>query len=146
MLWLFFFKIELGMPQLASTDWLSPWMHAGPSQGIPIIRSLYRSPRRYSQHCFIVTNSEPTRENRTKFCWRTIILTQEVPLLLLVDVSFVGWTIYRQQIMALSSKFSENFVRKSKSILYIIPNDEKTARKRKEAKKRKQELLIYNGV
>ena len=56
-LWLFFFKIESGIEVFASTDWLSPCMYTGSSQGIPIILSLYLKPPRYSQSYFITTNS-----------------------------------------------------------------------------------------
>ena len=38
---------------------LSPYMEAGLLQGVPIIQSLYLRPRMYSQHCFIVINSNP---------------------------------------------------------------------------------------
>ena len=55
---------------LANTDWLSPWMYTGPLHGIPIIRSLYRRPRRYSQHCFMATNSLPNVELSTLVCFR----------------------------------------------------------------------------
>jgi hypothetical protein len=45
-------------------------MHAGPSQGMPIIRSLCRSPcRRCSQRCFIATNSEPNELDLQPVCF-----------------------------------------------------------------------------
>ena len=41
----------------ASMDWLSPYTYTGVSTGMPIIHSLYLSPLKYSQHCFITMNS-----------------------------------------------------------------------------------------
>ena len=69
MLWDFFLSIDSGTVVFASTDWLSPWMCDGPSQGIPIILSLYLKPLRYSQHCFIAMNSEPRDEDSTPVCF-----------------------------------------------------------------------------
>lgn len=36
---------------------------------MPIILSLYRKPRRYSQHCFIAMNSEPKEDVSTVVCF-----------------------------------------------------------------------------
>ena len=44
-------------------------MWDGPSQGIPIILSLYLKPLSYSQHCFIAMNSEPKDEDSTPVCF-----------------------------------------------------------------------------
>ena len=44
-------------------------MYDGYSHGIPIILSLYHSPCRYSQHCFIVMNSDPKEDDSTLVCF-----------------------------------------------------------------------------
>jgi len=49
----------IGMEEFVSTDWLSPKIKHGSDTGIPIIQSLNRNPRRYSQACFIAKNSLP---------------------------------------------------------------------------------------
>ena len=55
----FFFSTESGIVLLASTLLLSPRIKHGKSTGIPIVRSLYLKPLKYSQHCFIAMYSEP---------------------------------------------------------------------------------------
>ena len=50
-------------------DLFSPWTKQGPFMGMPIILSLYLKPGRYSQHCFIATNSEPRENVSTLVCF-----------------------------------------------------------------------------
>ena len=66
----------------------------GCSHGIPIIPSLYRSPHRYSQHCFIAMNSDPKEDDSTLVCFfhhqntgALLIYTRKPVLDLLVVVS-----------------------------------------------------------
>ena len=54
----FFLRVESGMEAFAETEWLSPWMKAGPSTGVPIILSLCLSPLRHSAHCFMALNAD----------------------------------------------------------------------------------------
>jgi hypothetical protein len=44
-------------------------MCAGPSQGMPIMRGLCQRPRRCSQHCFTVTNSQPNELDSQLVCF-----------------------------------------------------------------------------
>jgi hypothetical protein len=44
-------------------------MCAGPSQGMPIMRGLCQRPRRCSQHCFTVTNSQPNELESQLVCF-----------------------------------------------------------------------------
>ena len=44
-------------------------MKAGPTTGIPIIRSLYLKPLMYLQHCFIAMNSHPKDDDSMPVCF-----------------------------------------------------------------------------
>ena len=55
----FFFNTDVGIDELTKMYRLSPKTYDGESQGISIIRNLYRRPLKYSQHSLITMNSYP---------------------------------------------------------------------------------------
>ncbi len=64
----FFFNVDSGLVQFATTPPLSQYMLAGPSMGMPNIRSLYRRLSTSSTAIRAAINSDPKVEVSTVFC------------------------------------------------------------------------------
>ncbi len=64
----FFFKVDVGIVALVTTDILSQNTLAGPSIGMPNIHSLYLNDSSISASILISMNSEPNVEDSTVFC------------------------------------------------------------------------------
>lgn len=60
----FFFKVDSGRLVFLITDILSAFTMVGPSNGTPIIRSLYLKPSANSTPTFIAVNSEPKKNSQ----------------------------------------------------------------------------------
>jgi hypothetical protein len=64
----FFFRVEVGIVELVTTDLLSQKKLAGPSMGIPSIHNIYRKASIISTQIHRAMNSDPKVDDSTVFC------------------------------------------------------------------------------